>query len=340
MNTHTDNHESTGAAEDSLARLVRMAGRRQDPPGEVHDQVYAAAAAALRNKIRRRQRRRMGYAVAATVALVAVLIGVLQGGPGRSGDQSPDVALTDLVAGTVQIRGVGDTAWRAIEGPGTALTEGTSIRTAASSGLGLRLANGDSFRLDERTEILFESPTQVHLLAGAVYLDSGHSDGGAAEMEIQTPTGRVRHIGTQFELKYTMDALRLRIREGQVLLTYQTGEVQAHQGDEISVGRDGRLLMSTVDAYGPVWDWVQALAPMPGGDQRSLASLLKWVERETGRKVHFARPDLEQMATETILHGSSRRMLPMEALSVMLETTDFHYTVTGENEILIEESGR
>jgi len=338
MNTHQENQDGTGPAEDSLARLIRMAGRRQEPPPEAREQVFAIASAAWQGKIRRRQRRRVSYAVAATVALVAVLIGVLQIGQGRYGVPALDIAVTDLVAGTVEVKGTADATWRAIQGSGAALTEGTRIRTAEKSGLGLRLASGDSFRLNEQTELLFESSAQIHLLAGTVYLDSG-SDDSAAELEIRTPAGRVRHIGTQFELKYTREALRLRIREGQVVLSYPVGEVQAQQGDELSIGRDGRLFMSTVDPYGSEWEWVQALAPMPGGDRRSLASLLNWVERETGREVHFARPDLEARAAETMLHGNSRRMVPMEALSVMLETTDFYYTVTGENEILIEEGG-
>jgi hypothetical protein len=63
--------------------------------------------------------------------------------------------------------------------------------------------------------------------------------------------------------------------------------------------------------------------------------LLTWVARETGRAVRFASPDIERKAGTTILHGNIRHLAPLEALSVMLATTDLEYTLPDDATILI-----
>jgi hypothetical protein len=40
-------------------------------------------------------------------------------------------------------------------------------------------------------------------------------------------------------------------------------------------------------------------------------------------------------ARRTTLHGSHQRLLPMEALTVMLATTDFELAVTPDGDILL-----
>jgi hypothetical protein len=51
--------------------------------------------------------------------------------------------------------------------------------------------------------------------------------------------------------------------------------------------------------------------------------------------VTFERPEIERKASSTILHGSIRNLAPLEALSVMLATTDLEYALPDDGTILI-----
>ena len=66
-----------------------------------------------------------------------------------------------------------------------------------------------------------------------------------------------------------------------------------------------------------------------------LTVLLEWVARETGRVIQFDKPEIERKAGTTILHGNIRHLAPLEALEVMLATTDLEYALPDDGTILI-----
>jgi hypothetical protein len=84
---------------------------------------------------------------------------------------------------------------------------------------------------------------------------------------------------------------------------------------------------------------VQSVAPAPDIDEQPVTLLLTWVGRETGKVIRFASPDVERRAGQTILHGNIRHLSPMEALQVMLATTDFEPAVSDDT-ILIRLKAR
>ena len=211
MNDENTRVEGRSDQEDALAVLIRAAGSREDPPQEHYDSVFAVASGVLANKIRRR-RRMVSFAWAASIAVVAFLVtwivryDVLTGPPVQ-------VAMTDRVLGVVEIKGASDDGWHPIDGSELALTEGTRIRTATDSRLGLLLTGRVSLRLNESTEILVESASRIHLDSGAVYVDTGADEGVDRVTEIVTANGVARDIGTQFEVDVRDSIVRLRVRE-------------------------------------------------------------------------------------------------------------------------------
>ena len=81
---------------------------------------------------------------------------------------------------------------------------------------------------------------------------------------------------------------------------------------------------------------MNALASAPDIDNQPLTVLLAWVARETGVPVRYATPAIERKASATILHGSIRRLEPLQALAVMLATTDLRHEVLADGTIMIK----
>jgi ferric-dicitrate binding protein FerR (iron transport regulator) len=336
MNTHTESYDENGrpAGDDALAQLIRRAGRRPEPPLEAYRQVLQATTEVLDRKVRNRRRTRIAYALAASILLGVGAFGLVQQitAPAYTPAQ---VATVDHGFGLIMVKGPADEKWRTLDGGLASLDEGVRVRTGSDSGLGLRLSGGESLRLAQQTEISIVSADRIHLDRGTAYLDTGPV--GVSGLEIYTPLGVIRHIGTQFEATYTVNQMRLRVREGVVQLQRGAETSRAEAGTQVVINFEGDTVESTIAPYGEDWDWVQALAPMPDTDEQTLAAFLEWIARETGRSIHFANRDLRVRANTIVLHGQTRRLMPMEALAVMLQTTDFQYTVTGESEILIED---
>ncbi|MGI9265191.1 MAG: FecR family protein [Gammaproteobacteria bacterium] len=320
---------------DALAVLIRAAGRREAPPHEHYDSVFAAASDALEEKLRQR-RNKIRFAWAAGLAAVALLTSLVTRFEVTVGD-SVQVAATDRVLGTVRMMGAADDRWREMQANGSVLNNGTRIRTDADSGAGLILTGGVSLRVAESTEISIESASRIHLHDGMVYVDTGHDGRTDTVTEIVTANGVARDVGTQFEVRYRNREARLRVREGLVLFQQQDNEFRGVAGEQMLISDSGISIRHAVARDSAEWRWVQAIAPAPYADEQTVSSLISWVSRETGRRIHYAQPDLGVRARSTILHGSSQRLMPMEALSVMLETTDFEFIVTANREILIQE---
>ena len=106
-------------------------------------------------------------------------------------------------------------AWRALGETRTPLTTGMKLRTLAGGRVALALAGGGSLRLDAETEVMLDAPGRLYVRHGTIYVDSGARP-GATRLQIVTPAGTARDIGTQFELQVAGSAMRLRVREGSV----------------------------------------------------------------------------------------------------------------------------
>jgi ferric-dicitrate binding protein FerR (iron transport regulator) len=335
-------HSAAGRAEsgdDLIAMLIREAGPRERPPAAHYAEVLAATRRSWRATVAARRRRRFAVQVAAGIAAVALAVLASQRFGG--GDPAPIVvAATDAVAGEVDVWRDSRPGWAPLTSVGVAITGGTRIRTGASGRAGLILADGASLRVDAASEISFEAPGRLRLEAGAVYVDTGAGSRVVRRIEVSTPAGLVWDVGTQFEVRYRNERLLLRIREGRAILERGEEEIQVLAGEALRVDGSDRLERSAVAPFGPEWSWVQTVAPLPYVDTLTVQELLEWVARETGREIHFSEPGLAARAGRTILHGNQHRLLPMEALAVMLATTDLDYTVIGDDEILITGEAR
>jgi hypothetical protein len=128
----------------------------------------------------------------------------------------------------------------------------------------------------------------------------------------------------------------VRVREGEILLQRDDGVRRGAAGQEISIDASGAVSIASIRPDDPAWAWVQTLAAAPDIDRQPLTVLLAWVSRETGASIRYATPAVEHKAATTILHGSIRHLTPLEALTVMLATTDLSHELLADGTIMIK----
>lgn len=316
---------------DPLAEIMRAVGRRQPPPEAHYDQVYAAARRAWRGKLGSRRRRRW-FALAASIAVV-----LAAGGLARYlvVDEAVPVAGVTLARGDVEYRLEPERGWQPLVAADSVLFAGMALRTGVSAGVALELANGGSIRLDERTQIRVASANGLELSAGRVYFDS--ADGRSEPLEIRTAGGVVRDVGTQYEVSFRPQSLRLRVREGTVVLVDSAAgaELLGRVGEEIVVEPDGRVERDTIAPDDPDWAWAEALASAPRTESRSILRYFRWIARETGKRLEFEPSTIEIVAELASFSGDPTGLTPLELLGSIAATSDFNYVLTADGAILI-----
>ena len=158
---------------------------------------------------------------------------------------------------------------------------------------------------------------------GAVYVDSGmNSQPDNERLQIETPAGAVRHVGTQYEVRLVDTGVRIAVREGKVELNTKAGDTQhAVAGEFMTVSGSGAIHRAALSRDDPSWVWAAEAAPRFDIDGRPLADFLAWAARETGRDVVFASPEIEAEASRVILSGSIEGLGPAAALNAVLPTT-------------------
>ncbi len=288
-----------------------------------------------------RRRGRRALLIAGALAMLAGLAAVGLVVLPSAGDLSPaigdPVAFLELTRGPVALAATadaGDLSPRLLTlAGGEPIYAGTVIDTDAGADDGraaIRLAGGQSLRLDAGSRVRFASRSDLDLERGAVYVDSA----GGAGVEIRTTLGVVRDVGTQFEVRLHGDAatgaaLRVRVREGSVL--YQRGGDSHHAlaGEELQARGDGTVTRGQVPIFGEHWQWVLDAAPAPEIAGRPLAEFLDWVSREGGWQIRFADAETARIAAGTRLHGDLRGLTLTEASSMVLHGSGLDYRLEG-----------
>ena len=100
-----------------------------------------------------------------------------------------------------------------------------------------------------------------------------------------------------------------------------------------AVDPHGRMAREDFSGSDPAWRWIESVAPASSTDGQPVTALLGWVSRETGRKLRYDDPAVEQLAAATILHGRLSELTPLETLDVLLATTDLEYRL-GQDEAI------
>jgi len=324
--------EPSAVPPDALGSLIQAAGHREAPPDWAYERALAAMTQTWRARVRAR-RIRMATAFAASIAAIGVGVGAVVHSLGSRPAMVASIAQVERVIGAVQVQRPDVSAWTSLKESAGALPRGTVLRTDSASAAALQI-DGVSVRIAARTELVLDSETRLSLTRGTVYVDS---DGAVAHsMLIVAGPVTVTDVGTQFEVRYRGADYRVRVREGEVLLQRGALRRRGTAGEQLTLDENGVVRSTGIAPNHGDWRWVQTLASAPDIDDQPLTVLLAWVARESGVQVRYATPAIERKATATILHGSIQRLEPLQALEVMLATTDLRHEVLSDGTILIK----
>lgn len=317
-----DDHEpnpETADDQEFVRVLLERAGPR--PPISQRDLDAIAASARsdwqaeLRNRargsVRRAERRRTVWPLVTSLAAALVLtVGLAWW---SAANDAPPVALgrVEAVAGEVAAGG------RESGRHALALAEELGPGVFVHSGAGrasVRLASGAVLRIDQDTRLQLVDAGALRLESGALYIDTGA--GAGKRIELWTPAGLVRDIGTRFAVRVA-DAegtgLRVQVRDGSVEVERGDRRELAGAGEELVINAGGAAERRQLDPYGSEWEWtLAAAAPFPI-EGRSLGEFLNWVARETGWQVRFADAELADAAEPIRLHGAIGSLRPDQA---------------------------
>jgi hypothetical protein len=329
--------------EESVRRLIESAGPRAEVPGEDLAAIAAAARLAWQRQLREtaadrpvrdvsaprppavtgerrlRSRRPARVVLAALAAALVVAAGLgwwwaVRGGSAPA--TPPVVATVEAVKGTVRVA-TGAAAPRALSA-GAALAAASEISSGGEppGRASLRLAGGVTLRLDAGTRLRLASASVLVLERGALYADTGAQPPRDGVLEVRTPLGVVRDVGTRFAVRVVSPegpdpdagggepALLVRVRDGAVR-TERSGRIYVTAaGEELALHGDGTAERHAIAAHGPDWEWVMEAAGGFDVEGRSLREFLDWVGRETGWRIAVEDEALARSASRIVLHGS------------------------------------
>lgn len=300
--------------EETVARLIRLTGARPAVPAERENRVRSAVLAEWRRANRRRAAWRMVGTAAALVGAAAVMVITARLWTDRHAVVAPEPAAA-IVASVERVESY------AAYTPGDSIRAGAGIETPADGRIALRLADRTSLRLDAGTRMRFVSAAVIELVTGAVYVDTGAASTG---VEVRTPLGVVRDVGTQYEVRVNPSALRVSVRTGRVELQGTADPVSVGPGTQLTVSDRGSVT-SAVPTSGPEWSWIASLTPAFDIDGKPLASFLDHLAREYGWTIRYADAQLTRDASGIILHGSIRGLSPEESLAVAVRTSGLSF---------------
>lgn len=316
--------ESRGGP-DPLEKVFLLAGRRKpvDPAraAAIERDTHERWQQMLARRRAAQRRRRLtlisgGLALAASIAVAGIFVSRL-------------VVEAPVVATVVNVLGAPETGARGhammVLHGGAKLHAGSVLETADGDGVALRLVSGHSLRLASASRVRIETDAVV-LDAGAVYLDSGN-DRKAAPIEVRSRLATVRELGTQYMVQLDGSSLDVSVREGSVRVAKGTIVTTARAGELLQLDQSGQMQRRSVPEYGAHWAWVTALAPVPSLDGLTLAEFLRWLVREQGWQLEFATPELARYAGMVELHGSIEGLGGAEALSLVMASTGWRYTL-------------
>ncbi|MEW6336820.1 MAG: FecR domain-containing protein [Acidobacteriota bacterium] len=303
----------TAGRPDPELELLRLAGPRPAVPGGREARVREAVRAHWRGTVDGRRRRRRVWIAATLAAAALVAVGVLL--PHLRHAPPLPVGIVEVVAGQALV----DTGRGSVgAAAGLELVARAIVDTGEGGRVALRLGAA-SVRLDESTRVVVVSGTRIALEQGGVYIDA---DGPSHRpmLTVATAIADVVEVGTQFEVRMVGERVRVRVREGAAEVR-RGGPLRAvSAGEEVSLGRDGRLRVGRIASDDPAWNWVLAVAPPFRLEGSTAASFLRWAARESGHTLRFADREVAAAAESIVLHGDATGVPPDQAPAAILPT--------------------
>lgn len=319
----------------NLARLFDGAEPRPRPTQEERSAAFQRVQMHWRQTVavraRNRQRRfALGGLLAASLV---VTVGLFLRQPAPTAPVP--VATIERIHGDVLVRTSASSVWRPLTRGAFSLVDGTRLRTL-NGALRVRTHNGGSVRIDSATVVSFLADANLSLETGRVYFDSGASN---AHVNITTPLGTIRNLGTQFSVRLDDETLAIAMRSGTTVLTGKgSGDATTHSGQRRVMFMNGAAAqVETIDDTAGEWAWADALSGEFLLDGQTAEKYLEWVTRETGLTYRFASDHAQDTARREVISASRSFDASMRDVKLALRTVDL-LVLENNGELVISRS--
>ena len=315
---------------DSLARLIRSAGRRPPIAPGREQRVHKAVRGAWLETVRKRRIRRLSIFIPSGLIAAGVLFAIAAHYIKTNVAPETTVASVEFLNGTINEHRANQDRTMKL---GDAILSGSIIETTADSRAAVRLADGPSLRLDRGTRVRVQSGV-LFLESGAVYIDTAPQSPAAPKKAIliRTDFAEIQDVGTQFEVRLEGAAARplsIRVREGRVDFRRGTDKVSLGAGEELMSAATGQFVERKISPSDALWDWASASAPSFALEGSSLENAALWICREQGWTLRFDSDAAQASAKVIRLHGSLDGLSPKKALEAVLPASGMKYTLDG-----------
>jgi hypothetical protein len=310
--------------EETLHRLFKAVGPRQDAPADIKQKWAATARLELDDVIKRRRRRKVALSgIAASVFLIGLVFTINLSSP------EPRV-VAELIRQSGNAYLVDGNNRRSIDSS-KAIIKNSELQTTNDSYIALSYRNA-VVRLNQNTVIIL-GENKIELISGEIYIDnkSTTDDDTSGTYSVQngitveTPVGSVRDIGTQFLVKYNALELVTSVRQGAIELDV-SGKIhhaQANnfQAESFRVLKNNEVQPFTQPSHNAPWEWIHKVTPSFDLEGSSTYNFLQWSCLETGLQLEFATESTRLEALETILHGQLPQLDIYQAIDLVMATT-------------------
>jgi len=318
---------SEGAGDmDDIGRLIHYAGARETISPERLEKARQRVGTHWEHVVAEQRHNRGGtrfrYVAVAASIVVAVGASLLLW---RAVDVPPAIvsASVDRVLGEVMLADQ-------VAGKGDVIGVDTLIATSPDSRIALRMAGGQSLRIDTSSQLLLHSSNHVSLQAGGVYIDTDTASNPLPIM-VSTPFGVARDVGTQFQVRLAASVLMVGVRDG-VVEVAQTGQrsLSVNKDRFVELDMNGKKAERVLSTDDPSWDWVETVAPEFDIQGVSLKQYLTWYAGQKGIALVWA-DDASQAKAEGIeLAGSIAGTMLHEGLLTVQQIAPFDYRIEGD----------
>jgi hypothetical protein len=317
-----------------LSELLKLAGRRAVP--DEHHQARARAAAQAEWK-RLARRRRWSRALWAPPIAAAVVTAVLapawfSSHPAQSAGPAEALAKADIEVATLQmVTGAITVTPRNAEAtrptrPGERLRTGDRVETAGDGRAMFVLTGGTIVKVDRNTQVSLDRGV-LTLERGRLYVDADPK-ANDRDVVVQTTLATVRHLGTQFEVRFDGRAVVVRVREGEVAMdTGGTKWPPLSAGWAMGLTADLRLERDQIATYGPEWSWMAELPRPFILEGSTLRAFLDWVSREQGWRWQYEDQSIGALL-DIVQRGPIEGLTAKQALGMVLDANGLSFRET------------
>ncbi len=318
-NSNRSDEPLTRHEDADIARVLSAVGARREIPDGLKQRWENTFRDALQEQLDRRQRARRQRVMGLCACMLVAILGLYLG---TSPSTKSSITL-EVVAARGKVLGDAGSGEGLLR-PSDSLQMGSTIATG-EAGFAVLNYRGYNLRLNSNTQLLLGAET-IRLLTGELYMSDEARATEIPAVQIATPQGSVRDIGTQFSVSLVGERTVAMVRRGAIVVEAGARSIQVDSNRDgpsrVTLGAGHAPEIESVPASGEMWRWIYRGTEPLSLEGKTADAFLRWSVRESGLELRYASQAAEIYAKTVYLHGNIETISPEEAVYPVLATTD------------------